>query len=112
MPGVQDILSTINQFALARLPVVGSWRVAGSVTSRSSWTGETAAEVASEAPDLPESEYAHAGPEPLLDEVLGDPVVQLVMRADGVAPADVQSLRGTVQRHRVALIERRVLDAP
>jgi hypothetical protein len=61
--------------------------------------------VGPEAPDLPESEYAHAGPEPLLDEVLCDPVVQLVMRADGVKAADLQSLLDAAQRHDVTPTE-------
>ena len=99
MPAVQDILSTINQFTLARLSVVGSWRTAGFETSRSFLTGRAVLPVGPEAPDLPESEYAHAGPEPLFDEVLCDPVVQLIMRADGVKAADLQSLLDSTQRH-------------
>ena len=98
MAAVQDILSTINQFAQARLPVVGSWRSASFEASRSFLTGRTIVSAGPEAPDLPESEYAHAGPEPLLDEVLCDPVVQLIMRADGVAAADLQNLLGGAQR--------------
>ena len=93
MPAVQDILSTINQFAQARLPVMGSWRAMGS-------TGRTDPPVRPEHPDAPESAYAHAGPEPLLDEVLCDPVVQLVMQADRVQPTDVRRLRGRVRRYR------------
>ena len=111
MPAVQDILSTINQFALARLPVVGSWRAAGFEASRSFLTGRTVVPVGSEAPDLPESEYAHAGPEPLLDEALCDPVVQLIMCADGVKAADLQSLLDAAQRHDVMPTERAVAGA-
>jgi hypothetical protein len=96
---VQDILSTINQFALARLPGVGIWRAASFEASRSSLTGRAIVSIGPEVRDLPESEYAHAGPEPLLDEVLCDPVVQLIMRADGVETADLQSLAGAAQRH-------------
>ena len=99
MPAVQDILSTINQFALARLPMVGGWRAAGFEASRTSLTGRPIAPVRADWPDLPESEYAHAGPEPLLDEVLCDPVVQLIMQADRVQPADVRRLRGAVRRY-------------
>jgi hypothetical protein len=33
--------------------------------------------------------YATAGIEPLLEELLGDPIAHLVMRRDGVEPADV-----------------------
>lgn len=91
MPAVQDLLATINQFALARLPGVASWRAEA---GRSLLSGRPAAPAA----ELPESEYAHAGPEPLLDEVLGDPVVQLIMQADHVQPADVRRLRGAAAR--------------
>ena len=94
MPAVQDLLATINQFALARLPGVASWRAEA---SRSFLSGRAAAPGPA-CPDLPESEYAHAGPEPLLDEVLGDPVVQLIMQADHVQPADVRRLRGAAAR--------------
>ena len=92
MPAVQDILSTINQFAQARLPVMGGWRAAG-------FAGQTDPPVSPADPDGPESAYAHGGPEPLLDEILGDPVVQLIMRADSVQPIDLQHLLGAAQRH-------------
>ena len=39
-----------------------------------------------------ESRYAHAGVEPSLEELLHDPVVRLVMRADRLEPAQVRSL--------------------
>ena len=105
MPAVQDILSTINHFAQARLPVVGSWRAASFQATRSFLTGRTVVPAGSEAPDLPESEYAHAGPEPLLDEVLCDPVVQLVMRADRVQPAEVRRLGGAIRPARAMSID-------
>jgi hypothetical protein len=101
MPAVQDILSTINQFALARLPGVGTWRAAGFEASRSFLTGRTSVPVGAESLDLPESEYAHAGPEPLLEDVLCDPVVQLIMHADGVKAADLHGLLGSAPRHHV-----------
>jgi hypothetical protein len=106
MPAVQEILSTINQFALARLPVVTSWRTAGFEASRSFLTGRPIAPLRPEWPDLPESEYAHAGPEPLLDEVLCDPVVQLIMQADGVQAADLHSLLDAAQ-HQLAMAAER-----
>lgn len=84
MPAVQDILSTINQFAQARLPAMG--RLAMGLAG---WADPP---IAPNEPDLPDSVYAHAGPEPLLDEVLGDPVVQLIMEADRVRPADLRHL--------------------
>lgn len=102
MPAVQDILSSINQFAQARLPIVGSWRPATFEASRSFLTGRTIAPDRREAPEAPESEYAHAGPEPPLDEVLCDPVVHLIMRADGVKTADLQNLLGSAQHQQAA----------
>jgi hypothetical protein len=92
MPAVQDILSTINQFAQARLPVMGGWRAMG-------FAGRTDPLVRPDHPDTAEGAYAHAGPEPLLHEVLDDPVVQLIMQADRVQPAELQHLLGAMQRH-------------
>jgi hypothetical protein len=91
MPAVQHILSTINQFAQARLPVMGSWRAVG-------LAGRADPLARPERPDAPESAYACAGPEPPLDEMLDDPVVQLIMQADRVPPADVRRLLETAQR--------------
>lgn len=104
MPAVQDILTTINQFAQARLPLVGSWRAAG-------LAGRTNPLVEPERPHPPESEYAHAGPEPLLDEVLCDPVVQLIMQADRVQTGDVRDLLDVAQCHPVAATERAAVVA-
>jgi hypothetical protein len=91
MPAVQHILSTINQFAQARLPVMGSWRAVG-------FAARTDPLARPEPPDAPESAYAHAGVEPPLDEMLDDPVVRLIMRADHVQPADVWRLLDTAWR--------------
>jgi hypothetical protein len=41
----------------------------------------------------------------LLDEVLCDPVVQLIMRADGVKAVDLHGLLGAAQRHHVTPTE-------
>jgi hypothetical protein len=105
MPAVQDILSSINQFALARLPLMASWRSASSEASRSFLTGRMTLPVGPDRPDLPESEYAHAGPEPLLEEMLCDPVVQLIMRADGVKAVDLQLMLSVAERHPVRAAE-------
>jgi hypothetical protein len=91
MPAVQHILSTINQFAQARLPVMGGRRGAG-------LAGRTDPLARPELPDAPESTYARAGPEPPLEEMLDDPVVQRIMQADGVQPTDLQHLLETAQR--------------
>ena len=65
MPAVH-ILSTINQFAQARLPVMGGRRAAG-------FCGADGPAREAGTPDAPESTYARAGPEPPLDEMLDDP---------------------------------------
>jgi hypothetical protein len=91
MPAVQHILSTINQFAQARLPVIGSWRGVG-------LAGRADPLARPDRPDAPESTYASAGAEPPLDEMLDDPVVQLIMQADHVPPADVRRLLGAAER--------------
>jgi hypothetical protein len=91
MPAVQHILSTINQFAQARWPVMGGRPAAG-------FAGRADPLARPDRPDAPESAYARAGPEPPLDEMLDDPVVQLIMQADHVPAADVRRLLGAAQR--------------
>jgi hypothetical protein len=95
MPAVQHILSTINQFAQAHLPAMGGWRAVG-------FGGRADPLARPEHPDASESAYARAGVEPLLDEMLEDPVVQLIMQADRVPPADVRRLLETAQCRRAA----------
>jgi hypothetical protein len=47
------------------------------------------------APLLPyDGPYAHAGPEPLLEDLLRDPVIRLIMQADHVEPAELRHLLG------------------
>ena len=43
-------------------------------------------------------DYARAGPEPALEEVLAAPIVRLVMRRDGVKPGAVRSIIAAVRR--------------
>jgi hypothetical protein len=99
MPAVHDFLATINEVALARFHSVANWRAAASQASRSFLTGRAVAPVGPARSDPPESEYAHAGPEPLLDEVLEDPMVQLMMQADHVQAADMRRLLGSAHDH-------------
>lgn len=104
MPAVQDIIATINQFALARLSLVGGWW--SREASRSLTTGQQSSPLRREWWDQAESEYARAGPEPLLDDILADPVVQLIMRADRVQAADLHSLRDAMQHQPAMSAER------
>lgn len=75
MPVVRDLISTVN-----RLTQPGSPTAA---TTPAPADSENAGE-----PDR----YADAGSEPSLDEVLEDPIVQLMMRADGVEAAEIRRL--------------------
>ena len=73
MAAVRAILSTLSGFAQAG-------------------PGAAASRGARSAP--PQGAYAHAGPEPRLDELLSDPLIRLLMRADGVDPAELRRLLG------------------
>ena len=104
MPAVHEIISTLNQFAQARLPAAG-WRGGSFDATRfipAGWMRVPPA--VPEAPEVAESVYAHAGTEPPLEEVLSDPVVQMIMQADHLEPAEVRRLLAAVrrQRHRAA----------
>jgi hypothetical protein len=86
MVAVRALLSTLNGIAQAGL-------LAGSRV----WPGEMPGDGgAGAAEDLAEwwdeGAYAHAGDEPLLEDLLRDPVVHLVMRADRLEPAQVRRL--------------------
>jgi hypothetical protein len=102
MPAVHEIISTLNQFAQARLPASG-WRGGSFDATRfipAGWMRSAA--VVPEATEVLESAYARAGTEPPLEEVLNDPVVQLIMRADDLEPAEVRRLLEARRRQRAA----------
>jgi hypothetical protein len=86
MVAVRALLSTLNGIAQAGL-------LAGSRM----WPADTpggggAAGAADASEPWDEGAYAHAGDEPLLEDLLRDPVVHLVMRADRLEPAQVRRL--------------------
>ena len=58
-----------------------------------------------------ESAYARAGTEPCLDEMLRDPIVELVIRADRLEPADVRDVLDGARRS-AALAEPRRSPPP
>ena len=102
MPAVHEIISTLNQLAQARL-TAGGWRGGSFDASRfipAGWM--RLPPVTPEAPEAPEGAYAHAGIEPPLEELLGDPVIQLIMRADRLEPTEVRRLLAAMQRHPAA----------
>ena len=75
MAAVRAILSTLSGLAYAGPALAGAWRPAP---------------VAEDVPDPWDGEYAHAGPEPLLDDLLDDPLVRSVMQADRIEPAELR----------------------
>jgi len=102
MPAVHEILSTLNQFAQARLPAAG-WRGGSFDATRfipAGWMRSPP--VMPEAPEVLESVYARAGTEPPLEEVLSDPVVRLIMQADHLELAELWRLLETVAGRQLA----------
>jgi hypothetical protein len=88
MAAVRAIIDTVNE--LAQAPLRAGSRVWGGGPG-----GRAAARraVASKKPvaEWPlDMRFASGNVEPPLDEVLGDPIVHQVMRADGLDPADVR----------------------
>ena len=80
MAAVRAILSTLSGLAQAR-PALAAAR-GGHATG------------AARAVASAEGAYAHAGPEPRLEELLSDPLIRLVMRADRIEPAELRRLLG------------------
>jgi hypothetical protein len=77
MVAVRALLATLNGLTQAG-PLARGW----------AWRSETRDGDAGEPWD--EGAWAHAGDEPPLEELLRDPVVHLVMRADRLEPAQVR----------------------
>jgi len=72
MPVVRDLIATVNRLAHVVPP-------AGTVEPSTA--------------DPPDPErYADAGIEPPFEEVLEDPIIRLLMRADRIEPADLRHL--------------------
>ena len=98
MPAVHEIISTLNQLAQGRLPAAG-WRGGSFDATRFIPAGWMKVPPAMPGPpEAEESAYAHAGAEPPLEEVLSDPVVQLIMQADHLEPAEVRRLLAAFRR--------------
>lgn len=99
MAAVRAIIDTMNE--LAQAPLRAGSRVWG---GRHPGPGErtgakramAAAGPASGPPSL-DSRYAHGNVEPPLEEVLRDPIVHLIMRADRLDPADVRRSLGATR---------------
>jgi hypothetical protein len=84
---VRAILSTLHDLTHGRAALLAY-----------PWRDSAALAVAEPAPHPWEGEYAHAGVEPPLEDLLQDPLVLRVMQADHVPPAQVRRLLGVRQR--------------
>jgi hypothetical protein len=77
----------------ALLATLSGLTQAGMLARSRAWPADAAAgggDDADGAEPWYEGAYAHAGDEPLLEELLHDPVVHLMMRADRLEPAQVR----------------------
>jgi hypothetical protein len=88
MVAVRDLLSTLNNLAQSGLPASGWRRLAehGGLAAPDASGGESSSE------PWWCGEYAEAGIEPPLEELLDDPVIHLMMRADHLEPEQVRRL--------------------
>jgi hypothetical protein len=88
MVAVRNLLSTLNNLAQSGLPASGWLRLVehGGGTAPHASAGDSSSE------PWWEGEYAEAGVEPPLEELLDDPVIHLVMRADRLEPEQVRRL--------------------
>ena len=75
MPVVRDLISTVNR-----------------LTQPGSPAGAAEPNRADAARAADPDRYVNAGIEPALEDLLDEPIVQLVMRADDVEPADIRRL--------------------
>ena len=85
MVAVRALLSSFNGLAQAGSAARG-WLRSGPASGEG---------LAAEPAD--DGAYAHAGDEPLLEDLLHDPVVRLVMDADRLEPTQVRRLLGDKQ---------------
>jgi hypothetical protein len=88
MVAVRDLVSTLNDPAQSGLPASGWLRSAehGGAAVPDASAGESSSEPSRH------GEYAEAGIEPPLEELLDDPVIHLMMRADHLEPEQVRRL--------------------
>jgi hypothetical protein len=84
MVAVRALLATLNGLTQAGM-LARSWAWPGGALA-----GGRAREADDGAEPWYEGAWAHAGDEPPLEELLHDPVVHLVMRADRLEPAEVR----------------------
>jgi hypothetical protein len=93
MAAVRDLLSSLNSLAQSGLLASGWLRTADHGAAAPAGLGAGAA-----AWEPPQGPYTAGGVEPPLDEVLDDPVIHLVMRADRLEPEQVRRLLASGRR--------------
>ena len=84
MAAVRNLLSSLNSLAQSGLHA-RNWRDGDGVT-------EPAADAHEVTRDPGDGAYTEGGVEPSLDELLDDPVIHLMMRADHLEPEEVRFL--------------------
>jgi hypothetical protein len=89
MVAVRNLLSTLNNLAQSGL-LAGTWPRILEHDGAAAPGSAAAADAVSE--PWWEGEYAEAGIEPPLEELLDDPVIHLMMRADHLEPEQVRRL--------------------
>jgi hypothetical protein len=96
MVAVRNLLSTLNNLAQTGLVASGWPRLAEQDAAVGPGDGTVR-----EAPPQPwwEGAYVEGGVEPPLEEVLGDPLIHLMMRADRLEPEQVRRLLTSGQGH-------------
>jgi hypothetical protein len=92
MTAVQAIIDTVNE--LAQAPLRAGSRVWGGGPNTRAAARRAVASTRAAAVPPPDARYACGNVEPPLDELLGDPIVHQVMRADRLEPADVRRALG------------------
>jgi hypothetical protein len=93
MAAVRAIIDTVNE--LAQVPLRAGSRMWGGVPSGRATARRAVASTKTEAEWPLDMRYASGNVEPPLEELLGDPIVHQVMRADRLDPADVRRALGT-----------------
>jgi hypothetical protein len=88
MAAVRDLLSSLNSLAQSGL-LAGGWLRLG---DNDGAEAPTHAGASASFPEPREDAYTEGGVEPPLDELLDDPVIHLMMRADRLEPEQVRRL--------------------
>jgi hypothetical protein len=91
MAAVRALIDTVNELAQAPLRAGGRvWRGTGPSGRAGAKRTIAPARAVIEPPVSLDIRYAHGNLEPPIDELLRDPMVRQVMRADRLDPADVR----------------------